>query len=334
MPVEHDSFHDEFGDEKPNDVERAAESLRSGRLVGMPTETVYGLAADACNPEAVEAIFEAKGRPKAQPVIVHIASMEQLDFVSREISEEALKLAQSFWPGPLTLIVKRSKRIGKDVTGGYDTVGVRMPAHPMALELLEAFGGPVAAPSANRYGAVSPTTAEHVRKGLGEAVDVVLDGGACEVGIESTIVDVSREKPSVLRLGSITEDQLETVLGVEVQYSAGSKTPSPGRVTSHYKPVADVFVVERAEIEEKLGELVSAGRQVGLVVRDAMQGVSGAHHTQVVGDGTHAYARKLYDCLHFADAKGVDAVIVEPPVGDGIGMAIMDRLTRASAPVA
>ncbi len=316
------------------EVRLAARSLQEGQLVGMPTETVYGLAADAGNHNAVEAIFAAKGRPKGQPIIVHIGALEQLDTVGCDLTQAARKLAAAFWPGPLTLVVKRSDRIDKTVTGGHDTVGVRMPSHPVALALINAFGGPVAAPSANKYGAVSPTKAAHVRAGLGDRVDMVLDGGACEVGIESTIVDVTKEEPVVLRLGLITEAQLTRVLGVDVCYSATSHTPSPGRVTSHYKPCADVYVIERPEIDAKLQELVSLGRQVGLVVCNVLDGIHGAHHTQVVGDGTHAYARKLYDCLHFADEKGVDAVIVEPPTGDGVGMAIMDRLRRASATVA
>jgi len=317
-----------------SEVKKAARSLRAGRLVGMPTETVYGLAADASNHDAVEAVFAAKGRPKGQPIIVHIGALSELDAVGSDVSLAARKLAAAFWPGPLTLVVKRSAQIDRTVTGGHDTVGVRMPSHPVALALLKAFGGPIAAPSANKYGAVSPTKAEHVKAGLGDLVDMVLEGGACEVGIESTIVDVSGETPVVLRLGLITESQIEAVLGVDVRYCATSHTPSPGRVTSHYKPTADVFVVERPQIDSKLRELTADGRQVGLVVRSELQGLSGAHHTQVVGEGTHAFARKLYDCLHFADAKGVDAVIIEPPVGDGVGMAIMDRLRRASAPVA
>jgi L-threonylcarbamoyladenylate synthase len=316
------------------DVRRAAVSLKSGRLVGMPTETVYGLAADARNQEAVEAVFEAKGRPKGQPIIVHIGSVGELEEVGRDLSDEARKLALAFWPGPLTLVVKRSEMIGKIVTGGHDTVGVRMPSHPVALALLKTFGGPIAAPSANKYGAVSPTTAEHVTAGLGDRVDMVLDGGSCEGGIESTIVDVSGDVPVVLRLGLVTAKDLEKVLGVDIRYQEKNTTPSPGRVSSHYKPSADVFVVKRSQIDAKLQELRADGRQVGLVVCTAFEDLSGAHHTQVVGDGTHAYARKLYDCLHFADSKGVDAVIVEPPMDDGVGLAIMDRLRRASAPSA
>lgn len=296
----------------------------------MPTETVYGLAADVRNPKAIAAVFEAKGRPTTNPLIVHIGDPGDLDLVGEAISPCARKLAQAFWPGPLTLIVKRGAAIESTVTAGFDTVGVRMPAHPVALELLRAFGGPLAAPSANRYGAVSPTCAEHVESELGDRVSMVLDGGCCDVGIESTIVDVSGDQPIILRLGLITAAELEKTLGSKVSYAETLDVDAPGRARSHYKPAAKVYVVERDAIRAKLGELSGSGRRVGLVVRSRMEGLRGADHTQVVGDGRHAFARKIYDCLRFADSKGVDDVIVEPPGIGGVAEAVMDRLRRAS----
>ncbi|WP_442770390.1 L-threonylcarbamoyladenylate synthase, partial [Zoogloea ramigera] len=196
-----------------NDIQRAVQLLRQGELVALPTETVYGLGADALNPDAVAKIFAAKGRPSDHPLIVHLADASQIMTWAREVPKDAIALARAFWPGPLTLILKRDESVPDLVTGGQDTVGLRVPNHPVALELLRAFGSGVAAPSANRFGRISPTTAEHVRQELGERVALILDGGACAVGLESTIVDLSRGVPVILRPGAIGADDIARVLG-------------------------------------------------------------------------------------------------------------------------
>jgi L-threonylcarbamoyladenylate synthase len=218
-----------------------------------------------------------------------------------------------------------------EVTGGSDTIGIRMPNHPVALQLLRAHKGPLAAPSANRFGGVSPTTAAHVVRELGERVKIVLNGGPCQVGIESTIVDLTGGAPTVLRLGAVTVQALSEALGKDVRAIEETQMKVPGQGRSHYKPDAAVYIVQRPQIDNKIRDLRADGCEVGLVLRERISGLEGVHHTQVVGEATHAYARKLYECLRFADEKGVDAVIVEPPEQDGLGMAILDRLTRASA---
>ena len=227
-------------------VEEAAAILRGGGLVAFPTETVYGLGADAANPEAVARIFAAKGRPANHPVIVHLGSVEQLTDWATDIPPAAYRLAQHFWPGPLTLILKRHARVSDAVTGGQDTVGLRVPGHPIALALLAAFSGGIAAPSANRFGWLSPTTAAHVRTGLGASVDYVLDGGPCRVGIESTIIDLSGDYPRLLRPGTITAAGIEAVLDKPLAAPAGEAPHSPGMLPSHYAPQTALTLVSPA----------------------------------------------------------------------------------------
>ncbi len=218
------------------ELERAVRILRDGGLVAFPTETVYGLGADAENRDALRRLYAVKRRPAEHPVIVHLARAEQLDDWAVEISPDARTLAAACWPGPLTLVVRRAVRVPDEVTGGLDTVGIRVPGHPLALELLSAFGGGLAAPSANRFGRVSPTTAAAVRDELGDDVSLVLDGGASRVGVESTIVDCSAGPPRVLRVGGVTGGVLRSLLGVEVPI--GGATRAPGTLASHYAPRA------------------------------------------------------------------------------------------------
>jgi len=232
-----------------NDIAHAADVLRSGGLVAFPTETVYGLGADATNPRALRRLFAVKERPLDHPVIVHVARADQLDDLGREVPEIAHALAEACWPGPLTLVVRRRVgRVAAEATGGRDTVGIRVPDHPVARALLDAFGGGIAAPSANRFGRVSPTTARHVRDDLGADVDLVLDGGSCAVGVESTIFDVTNAEPVLLRVGGISEERLAALVGARLAHRTAGEVAAPGTLASHYAPVARVELVRTAEL--------------------------------------------------------------------------------------
>ena len=300
-----------------DDVERAAEAIRRGGLVAMPTETVYGLAADARNDAAVARIFEVKGRPTGHPLIVHLADPGELDEWADRPSDAARTLAATAWPGPLTVIVRRSPLAGDVVTGGLDTVGLRVPAHPMAQALLAATGRPLAAPSANPFGATSPTTAQHVLADLGErldpARDLILDGGASPVGIESTIVDCASDPPQVLRAGGIPTEQVEALLEGRLAPSSGPSRAS-GMLPSHYAPQAAVRLVDDPDDATAL-----AAGTPGAVILD-------------LTDDVAAYARELYARLRAADAAGATCVIAVLPPAEGLGHAIRDRLTKAAAP--
>ena len=246
-------------------IARAVEILRAGGLVAFPTETVYGLGADASNPAAVARIFEAKGRPAEHPLIVHLASAASLDEWASEVPPLARAFAEACWPGPLTLILRRSPRVPDAVTGGLETVGLRVPAHPLALELLGAFGGGIAAPSANRFGSVSPTTAAHVRRGLGDRVDMVLDGGPCDVGVESTIVDLSGGAPALLRPGGLPRERLELIAGVRIPIQRDGAVRAPGMLESHYAPDARLLLVRPEEQAARAAELRGRGLFVGVL---------------------------------------------------------------------
>lgn len=310
----------------------AAANLLAGNLVAFPTETVYGLGADACNANAVARIYSVKGRPADHPLIVHVASMESLGDWADDVPGYAISLARDFWPGPMTLIMKRSELAGDFVTGGQDTVGVRVPDHPVALGLLEAFaragGRGVAAPSANRFGNVSPTTAQAVADELSEYLadaDQILDGGPCEVGVESTIIDCTGDVPRVLRPGAVTAEMIEESTGLIVGDSAvvtgGSVDEEEIRVSgsldSHYAPVATV-VLDRAPSPGE-GFIARAGVMAGAgVVRLASP------------QNDEDFARILYSALRAADQQGLQTVVVAQPDGDGIAIAIRDRLKRAA----
>ena len=301
----------------------AARHLKAGDLVAFPTETVYGLGADASNSEAVAKIYAVKGRPSDHPLIVHIASMYRMGDWAREVPEYAISLARSFWPGPMTLILKRSEFAGDFITGGQDSVGVRVPDHVVALALLEAFersgGKGVAAPSANRFGHVSPTTASAVIEELGDYLskdDLVLDGGACDVGVESTIIDCTGAAPSVLRPGAISVAMIEECTGLKTTCSDKEIRVS-GSLENHYAPIAQVLLRENAV----------AGQ--GFIAHANIETPPGVIRLASPTDDED-FARILYSALREADARGLAEVVVVQPIGIGIAVAIRDRLARAA----
>ncbi|MEN3536697.1 L-threonylcarbamoyladenylate synthase [Microbispora sp. ZYX-F-249] len=316
-----------------SDIEKAAGVLRAGGLVAFPTETVYGLGADAGNSAAVARVFQAKGRPPSHPLIVHLADPEHLGEWAEDVPATARLLAERFWPGPLTLVLRRGRRVSLAATGGLETVGVRVPSHPVALALLSAFGGGVAAPSANRFGSVSPTTADHVRAELGDAVDFVLDGGPCEVGVESTIVDATGDTPSILRPGGVTREDLEAVLGFPLAVPATSSVRVPGQHPSHYAPRARVVLVEPEKVVAEAELAQELGHRVGVLVPPAFAGVPVKAHAVVAVPGSMAaYARRLYGFLRELDQRGCDLVVASVPEERGLGLAIANRLRRAAGP--
>jgi L-threonylcarbamoyladenylate synthase len=315
------------------DIVAAVAVLRRGGLVAFPTETVYGLGADATNPEAVARLFEVKGRPRSHPLIVHLAETSGLKEWAAHVPDEAWALADAFWPGPLTLILNRAAAVPDAVTGGLDTVGLRVPAQPLARSLLHRFGGGVAAPSANRFGRVSPTRAEHVRADLGGAIDVILDGGPCLVGVESTIVDLSTGRPRVLRPGGISGDALTDVLGDEVPLCDATEAAgrAPGTLPSHYAPEARVEVVTAADVAGRARLLLGQGRRVGLLAPARVAGLPEGLDALPPAGGPQAYAQCLYQRLREADRRGIEVLLAVPPPERGVGVAVADRLRRAAA---
>jgi L-threonylcarbamoyladenylate synthase len=318
------------------DIAAAVEILRRGGLVAFPTETVYGLGADATNPAAVERIFAVKGRPRFHPVIVHLGEAMALKQWAAHVPDEAWALADAFWPGPLTLILNRLDRVPDAVTGALPTVGLRVPAQPLALALLDAFGGGIAAPSANRFGRVSPTRAEHVRADLGAAVDLVLDGGPCRVGVESTIVDLSRGPAEVLRLGGVSLEALSEVLSYEVgvRIDSGDKLSlvrAPGALPSHYAPEARVEVLAVGDVVVRAETLLGEGLRVGLLAPSPVPGLPDGLDALPPAGGALAYAQVLYQRLREADRRGLDVLLAVPPPQQGLGAAVADRLQRAAA---
>ncbi len=312
-------------------ISKAVELLRRGGLVALPTETVYGLGADAENELAVRRIFAAKGRPSSHPLIVHLPDAASAAAWSRDFSEAARKLADAFWPGPLTLVLPRNARAADAITGGQDTVALRVPAHPVMRQVLAAFGGGIAAPSANRFGGVSPTTAEHVRADLGESVDLILDAGSCPIGIESTIVDVSGEAPAVLRPGAVAREELERALGQPLPVAAEADIRAPGLLRSHYAPSAGVELLSAPEIYARGQALRSLGQRVAVIAAERIALPSGATQFAIPADAT-GFARFLYATLREIDRQGFDIILVVPPASSGLGWAIRDRLERAASP--
>ncbi|MBP6772270.1 MAG: threonylcarbamoyl-AMP synthase [Gemmatimonadaceae bacterium] len=330
----------------PATMAEAAALLREGNVVAFPTETVYGLGADALNADAVARIYVAKGRPAWNPVIAHAPDIEAARALTRSWPESAERLAQAFWPGPLTLVLPRASHVPDIVTAGLDAVGVRVPAHPVALALLRATGRPIAAPSANRFTQVSPTTAAHVQTSLGDRIPLILDGGPCEVGIESTVVDLTSDTPTVLRPGMISRRQLEAVLGRPVALSVGSVRAddastsgqrSPGMADRHYAPHADVWLfasTQRGEIERALTarqrSVTSPGGPVVALLLGTTVHVGATGRVVPMPDDPQAYARALYAELHAADADGASLVIIEQPPEDDQWRGVHDRLVRAA----
>jgi L-threonylcarbamoyladenylate synthase len=317
------------------DIERAVALLRAGELVAFPTETVYGLGADAANPAAVAKIFAAKGRPQDHPLIVHLAGAAQLDAWARDIPAYAFELAEAFWPGPLTLILKRQPGVPDAVTGGQDTVGLRVPGHPLALELLRAFGGAdgggLAAPSANRFGRISPTTAAHVRAELGDAVAMVLDGGPCQVGIESTILDCTGRAPRILRPGMVGAPALGRVLGVMPAYGAADAPRVSGSLAAHYAPRTPLALLQPDVVIFAVRESLAANERLGVVAPMACP-LSDERilWRQIAGDPA-GFAHDLYAVLRELDGLGCARIVVQKPPQTDNWQAINDRLRRAVA---
>jgi len=317
-------------------IARAAALLRAGGVVAFPTETVYGLGADALNPAAVARVFEIKGRPLDHPVIVHLASADELGAWAHTVPEPAARLAAAFWPGPLTLILRRAAHVPDAVTGGQDTVGLRVPSHPVARALLEAFCGAegerrfsgIAAPSANRYGRISPTAAAHVRADLGDAVELILDGGAAELGIESTIVDLSGEAPLLLRPGAIAAAELERVLGAPPRLPDARAPRAPGRHAAHYAPRAKLRLVKRVAMLEALAS--HKGQRIGVLALEVTVPRLAVALQRVVPAVPARYAHELYANLRALDTQNVTQILVEMPPQSPAWAAINDRLARAT----
>ena len=302
-------------------------------MVAFPTETVYGLGADAENDEAVRRIFSIKGRPADHPLIVHLADLSQIDRWARHAPEAAMRLAERFWPGPLTIILRRSRRVSDLVTGGLDTVGVRAPAHPVAQALLREFGGGIAAPSANRFGRISPTHAEHVRAELGTGPDLILDGGDCQVGIESTIISLAGERPLLLRPGAIGPGELSETISAEVVIPEmpDSAQRAPGCHASHYAPVTPARVVSAAIIPAEIRRLNNGGQRVALLCfSDATNDACPVTEYSYMPGDPVGYGRALYASLRRVDAVGFDVILIEAPPDSEPWRAVRDRLQRAA----
>ena len=307
-------------------IKKVAKALRDGYLVAFPTETVYGLGADASNPTSVAKIYNVKGRPTDHPLIVHVSSISQMDKWTVDVPEYALNLARIFWPGPMTLILKRSQLAKDFITGGQNLVGLRVPSHPTALMLIKEFenlgGFGIAAPSANRFGAVSPTTSDAVIEELGTYLsnkDLVLDGGAAEVGIESTIIDCSDVIPKILRPGIISKEQVEEVSGLQsIDNISGSKVKTSGLLVSHYSPVAEVVLDGKTSPEDGFFAMLEIETPTGAIRLGSPSTIE-------------EYAKNLYSVLRLADQKGLQRISVIQPSGDGLAVAIRDRLSKAAA---
>jgi L-threonylcarbamoyladenylate synthase len=314
------------------DVKRAADLLRSGELVAFPTETVYGLGADAANATAVAKIFAAKGRPADHPLIVHLPGDDHIERWARDIPEAAFEVAEAFWPGPLTLILRRQPGVPDAVTGGQDTVGLRVPGHPLALELLREFDGGVAAPSANSFGRISPTTAAHVRDDLGSAVSMVLDGGPCPVGIESTILDLSGARPAILRPGMVSVEAIAQILGDMPAIGGGAAAPRvSGSLEAHYAPRTPLALIPGDGLAIAVRNAIAAREKTAVIsCFDAP-----LEHELIVWRRAPAdavgFARDLYANLHDLDKQGCARIVVQSPPQTEAWRAVMDRLKRAAA---
>lgn len=314
----------------PHELARAVAALRAGQLVAFPTETVYGLGADAANESAVRRIFAAKGRPADHPVIVHLASAHMLNQWAATIPPMAERLAARFWPGPLTLIVPRAAHVLDVVTGGQSSVGLRVPDHPVAQALLQAFGGGIAAPSANRFGRISPTRAEHVRAELGDQVAIILDGGPTRVGVESTIIDVTGEQPTLLRPGQIPLAALEAALGQPLARRQPGSPRAPGTLLSHYAPRTPVEIVPAKDLVARVQALHKAEQRIAVLARQAESCGSPDVWWRVMPANADGYAHELYARLRELDALGADRIVVEAVPSDDDWIAVRDRLQRAA----
>jgi L-threonylcarbamoyladenylate synthase len=321
----------------PENIALAAQVLRDGGLVGMPTETVYGLAANAADPKSVARIFGAKGRPSNHPLIVHLAHASKVANWAIDVSPLAQAFMDAFWPGPLTLIARRHLCTPLAVTGGMETVAMRVPKHPVALALLDAFDGGIAAPSANKFGSVSPTTAAHVAQGLGDAVDLILDGGACDVGVESTIVDVSASDPAsgvaaILRPGGISREDLERVAGHTILMRASEVVRAPGQLESHYAPNAPVKLVSARELPGEAATLASQGLSVAVLTDETDADWPPGVVAIFLPKNPELAARRLYAALREIDLRKCHVALTCLPLAVGLGAAVADRLRKAAGP--
>jgi L-threonylcarbamoyladenylate synthase len=329
----------------PENISRAANILRDGGLVAFPTETVYGLGADALNPAALAKIFQAKGRPTADPLIVHIHTLNDLNQLASQVSDLALTLAETFWPGPLTLVLPKTAAVPSLITAGLGSVAIRLPDHPVALALIKAAGTPIAAPSANLFGHTSPTTAQHVYNDLAGRVDLILDGGPTRVGVESTVLDLTSTPPRILRHGGIPRERIEQVIGsVDVMardYAPTESLPSPGLLAKHYAPYTPLTLFKNDLLGTKMLDFVQAetalGKSIGVMVIDEE-----AHRFEAIGcqvyrlgqaNNPAAIASHIYNALRWFDGRSLDAIACHDVSPSGIGSAIHDRLLRAATSV-
>ncbi len=322
-------------DEVERAVERAVAVLDRGGLVAFPTETVYGLGADASSAEAIGRIFAAKGRPRNHPLIIHLAAElaaePDLGGLGRSLGPEARALADAFWPGPLTVIVERGPAVVPEATGGRDTVGLRVPDHPLTLALLRAFGRGVAGPSANRFGSVSPTTAAHVADDLGQRVDLILDGGPCRVGVESTIVDTTGDGPQLLRPGGISAVEIESVLGRPLTDGRGGPSRASGMLASHYAPDVSVDLVAAEDLDAAIAAQTGRGdRKLGVI--GPIEPTSGPVSSWRLPADAAGYGAELYATLRAADRAGLDHLLIVPPDHGELLDAVVDRLVKAAGP--
>jgi L-threonylcarbamoyladenylate synthase len=321
-----------------SDIEQAAKILREGGTVAFPTETVYGLGANALDPAAVAKIFAAKARPAWDPLIVHVSDRAMLDQLA-VVTPQAEKLIQAFWPGPLTLLLQRTKQVPDAITAGRPLVGVRMPSHPLALALIRAAGVPIAAPSANRFGHTSPTTAAHVLEDLSDRIDAVLDGGATTVGVESTVLDPNQNPMLIYRPGAITLEMIEEVAGTVRIFQPATapqenpaSLPSPGVGIRHYAPHAKlILVANEKELQAKEEQLVNAGEKIGVLLPTGWTARSSTEVFQwAASEDGQALAQRLFAGLRDLDARGVTTILCPLPEANGVGLAIRDRLEKAA----
>ncbi|MBY0359282.1 MAG: threonylcarbamoyl-AMP synthase [Candidatus Obscuribacterales bacterium] len=315
-------------------IQEAASALKEGKLVAFPTETVYGLGADAKNPQALARLYQLKGRPTSHPSIVHISDIEQLSQWCQELPAAALLLAQKFWPGPLTLVLKKAAHVLPELTGGQDTVAIRMPAHETALALLAAFGSGVAAPSANRFGHLSPTSAQAVKDEFGSDLSVVLDGGRCQVGIESTILDLSSNQPMILRPGMIKSDQIalalsELSLKLEEKQASSQAPRVPGSLAAHYAPRTALNLVRAEILSDVIAELSKQKKKIAVLA--TQKNIATAQNWIVASCDSAVYAQDLYHHLRTLDQACADIILVEIPPQTDEWTGINDRLKRAAA---
>ena len=315
-----------------SEISRAAALLRAGELVALPTETVYGLGADAANPRAIAKIFAAKGRPADHPLIVHLPDASHLERWAADIPEAAHRLAAAFWPGPLTLILRRQPSVSDAITGGQDTVGLRVPNHPLALQLLREFDGGVAAPSANRFGRISPTTAAHVREDLGDAVALVLDGGPCTVGIESTILDLSGGTPRILRPGMLDAVAIGEVLGVVPAFGGTADAPRvSGSLEAHYAPHTRLQLVAVADLAATAARAFDTGLRIAVLAAEPISPAIPDIIWHPASPDPARFAHELYASLRELDTLGCDLILVAAPLDAEAWRAVADRLRRAAA---